>query len=501
MIELYSPSEIRAAEIFAMENGVSEIELMRRAAEGILQALPKTDGAIGILCGKGNNAGDGYALAHLLSLNGRTAILYRFSEKLTPAAAHYYELCKTDGVPERVSLEDNPFPDCSLLVDCLFGTGFHGEVASPFREVIEAANESRLPIVAADIPSGLSAESGLGTVAIRAVKNVAIGGYKYGHFLGRARDLCGELTVCDIGLAPLSDAAVVEDSDLYSLLAPRPHHCHKGTYGTVTLLGGSLPYSGAPRLSALAAASLRSGCGIARLALPACIANAALPYLLEGTLCPMPCRDGRLIYDEEALETAFQGAASGAIGMGMGRSDDNAEILRWVLENLSIPLVIDADGLNTLAEMDLSILSKTKCNVVLTPHPKEFSRLSGIPMNEVLAHPVASARSFAAEHGCTVLLKGTSTVVADGTDVLFVSRGSGGMATAGSGDVLSGVIAALLAWSQEDLLLTVAAGAHICGIAGEIAAERVGTISQVASDTVSAIPDAILAIAGNIHTT
>lgn len=483
-----------------MENGVSEIELMRRAAEGILQALPEVDGTIGILCGKGNNAGDGYALAHLLARDDRSVVLYRFSEKLTPAAAHYYNLCKSDSIPERTAMEDKPFKDCTLLVDCLFGTGFHGEVISPFREVIEAANASGLTIVSADIPSGLSAESGLGEIAIRATKTVAIGGYKYGHVLGRARDLCGELTVCDIGLQPLSDAAVIEDSDLAPLLSPRPHHSHKGTYGTVTLLGGSLSYSGAAKLSAMAAASLRSGCGIARLALPACLANAVLPYLLEATLCPMPHREGHLRFDKEALEVAFSGASSAAVGMGMGRSEDNAKILEWALENLSFPLVIDADGLNTLAEMDLSILSKSKCQVVLTPHPKEFSRLSGVPMNEVLSHPIEHARTFAAEHGCIVLLKGTATVVTDGNDVLIISRGSGGMATAGSGDVLSGVLAAILAWSQEDLLLTVAAGAQICGVAGEIAALRVGTISQVASDTVRALPDAIRRITGEDHT-
>lgn len=501
MVELYSPAEIRSAEIAIMESGVTELELMRRAAEGILQALPDTNGRIGILCGKGNNAGDGYALARLLAQDGKLTILYRFSEKLTPAAAHYYRLCMADGIAERTALEDAPFQDCTLLVDCLFGTGFRGKVASPFREVIEAANASGLPIVSADIPSGLSAENGLGEIAIRAIKTVAIGGYKFGHFLGRARDLCGELTVCDIGLQPLSDAAVMEDHDLVSLLSPRPHHAHKGIYGTVTLLGGSLPYSGAAKLSAMAAASLYSGCGIARLALPACLANSALPYLLEATLCPMPHREGHLRFEEKALDIAFSGASSAAIGMGMGRSEDNAPILEWALENLSIPLVIDADGLNTLAEMAPSIPTKAKCRVVLTPHPKEFSRLSGIPIGEVLAHPIQHARDFACKHGCIVLLKGTSTVVTDGRDTLIVSRGSGGMATAGSGDVLSGVIAALLAWSQEDLLLTVAAGAHICGVAGEIAARRVGTISQVASDTARAIPDAIRSITRYNRTT
>jgi NAD(P)H-hydrate epimerase len=241
----------------------------------------------------------------------------------------------------------------------------------------------------------------------------------------------------------------------------------------------------------MAAASLRSGCGIARLAIPACLAHSALPYLLEGTLCPMPHKNGLISYDAEALATAFRGATSGAIGMGMNRSTDHPAILTWALEELSIPLVIDADGLNTLAEMDLSLLGRSDCKVILTPHPKEFSRLSKTPMSEVLAHPIEHARAFAQTYGCIVLLKGTSTIVTDGTDTLIVARGSGGMATAGSGDVLSGVIASLTAWNQDDLLLTVAAGAYLCGVAGEIAAQKVGTISMIASDTVAAIPEAI----------
>lgn len=494
MTDLYSPQQIRSAEKDAMGMGSDEITLMERAAQGLLQALPPTEGAVGILCGKGNNAGDGYALAMLCAKTGKTPILYSFSQPLPPAADHYRRICIDMGLPIRTALEEEPFHGCTYLVDCLFGTGFHGEVTSPYREVIEAANACGLPILSADIPSGLSAESGLGDLAIRATQTVAIGGYKYGHFLGKGRDLCGTLSICDIGLNPISYATLIDDNDLQTLLAPRPHHCHKGTYGTVTLLGGCLPYSGAPRLAAMAAAALRSGCGIARLAIPACLIHSALPYLLEGTLCPMPHREGSLLFDAEALKTAFHGASSAAIGMGIGRSDEIAEILEWALHELAIPLVIDADGLNTLAKMDRTVLAKTKCKVVLTPHPKEFSRLSGIPMNEVLAHPIDHARRFAAENGCILLLKGTATVISDGKDILVVHRGSGGMATAGSGDVLSGVIASLLAWSQEDLLLTVAAGAYLCGVAGEIAEKRIGTVSMIASDTVAALPEAILQI-------
>ncbi len=494
MIDLYSTEQIRQAETEAMNSGIDEITLMHRAAVGILEALPETNGPIGILCGKGNNAGDGYALATLYAQNGGQPILYCFSERLTPAAAYYYDLCLKMGIPMRTTMEEVPFEDCILLIDCLFGTGFHGEVTSPYREVIEAANASCIPIISADIPSGLSANSGIANLAIRATQTVAIGGYKYGHLLGSGRDLCGKLSICDIGINPTADTKLIVDDDLQSIFSPRPHNCHKGTFGTVTLLGGSLPYSGAPRLASMAASSLRSGCGIARLAIPACLAHSALPYLLEGTLCPMPHKNGSLIFDTDALETAFKGATSAAIGMGMNHSSYNADILIWALENLSIPLVIDADGLNTLADMDLSLIRRSDCKVILTPHPKEFSRLSKTPMNEILDHPIEYARSFAQTYQCIVLLKGTSTIVTNGTDTLVINRGSGGMATAGSGDVLSGVIASLAAWSQEDLLLTVAAGAHLCGVAGEIASQKVGTISMVASDTVAAIPEAILHI-------
>ena len=492
MIELYSPKEIRLAEQVAMDNGTDEIALMYQAALWIFETMDDDPAHVGILCGKGNNAGDGYALAHLLYQAGKMPVLYCFSHKLTPAAAHYFELCKADGITVRTEIGEPPFAGCEILVDCLFGIGFRGEVESPLKEVIEAANESGLPIIAADIPSGLHATSGQGTLAIRARRTVAIGGFKYGHFLGRGRDVCGDLWYAPIGLKPVGGVHIIEEDDIAPLFAPRPHDCHKGSFGTVTLLGGCLPYSGAPKLSAMASAALRSGCGIARLAVPSCIVNGVLPYLLETTLCPMPSEDGFLAYDETALQSAFQGASAGAVGMGMGQSSHNGEILTWILCNLSIPLVIDADGLNTLASMDsLNLIRTTDCTVVMTPHPKEFSRLSGLSMREILSDPVTHAKRFAAKYGCIVLLKGTSTVITDGKDTYVAARGCGGMATAGSGDVLSGVIASLLAWNRRDPLFVVAAAAHLCGLAGEIAENKIGSVSMVASDTVGAIPEAI----------
>ncbi len=489
MIKVYSPHEIRAAEVIAMADGVSEITLMEEAAQGLLSAVMPYPGKVAIVTGKGNNAGDGYALACLLAQMGREARLIRLHSHLTSAAEHYYALCQAAGV----ELTDQPdFAHCGCIVDCIFGTGFHGTVDSPYREAIDAINSAHLPVIAADIPSGLSALSGLGDRTVMATVTVAIGGYKYGHFQGRGRDVCGRILLHPISIAPEGGIDLIEDTDLAPLLSPRPAHCHKGTFGTAVLLGGCLPYSGAPRLAMLAASSLRLGCGIARLAIPACLANAALPYLLEGTLCPLPHQEGHLILDTDALRSAFAGASAAAVGMGMGQSDDIASIVRWALDNLSVPLVIDADGLNALAGGDLSCIAESRCTVILTPHPKEFSRLSGLPMGEILADPISTAMRFAKAHCCILLLKGSATVVTDGNRCYLIARGSGGMATAGSGDVLSGVLAGLLAHSAEDPLLSTAAGAYLCGVAGEIAARRVGTISMIASDTVSALPEAIL---------
>lgn len=507
---ILTPSEMRAAEQRLMADDISEIELMRRAAEGIFSAASPWQGKVGILCGGGNNAGDGYALALLLSGCGCEPILLRASDRITPASAHYYEKCLAMGIREIAPSEIDLLADADRLVDCLFGIGFHGALRAPYSDIAEWCNERCIEVIAADIPSGLDASSGAiegeaRRSVIKASMTIAIGAYKPGHFFGVAPDICGELALADIGIScdRTDTAHLVESVDIAPLFAPRPHCSHKGTYGTTLLLGGCDEYSGAPKLSNLAAASLaslRSGCGIARLAVPATLRYAVAPYLLESTLCAMPERSGKLTYDEASLDRAFSGVGAAGIGMGWGKSDEYADILTYILKNFDIPTVIDADGLNTLAEAELAPIrdAHRTAPIVLTPHPKEFERLSGIPMAQALTDPISSAKAFASKSGTIVLLKGSSTIITDGEEVLVTNRGCGGMATAGSGDVLSGILAALLAWAPSSPLLTVAAGALLAGLAGEIAERKVGSVSMVASDTVAAIPDAVLELTRNI---
>lgn len=283
---------------------------------------------------------------------------------------------------------------------------------------------------------------------------------------------------------------------LAEIFAARPRDCHKGMFGTVGLLGGCVAYSGAAKLANLSCASLRAGCGIARLAVPESIVPGVLPYLLESTLCPMPAgADGALRYDEGAAEDFTRGLRAAGVGMGWdtGKCDDAYRAyLSHLLRKEGLCLLIDAGGITALSR-DLRLLPDARASVLLTPHPGEFSRLTGLPIERIMAEPVPLAEAFAMRYGCTVLLKGHRTVVTDGRETYTVDRGGAGMATAGSGDVLSGILTGMLGYlplTPE----TAAAGATLAGIAGEIAEARMTDIAMIASDTVAALPHAILRI-------
>lgn len=278
-------------------------------------------------------------------------------------------------------------------------------------------------------------------------------------------------------------------SELQEAFRPRPRDCHKGSFGYVTLLGGSLAYSGAAKLANLSAASLRAGCGVVRLAVPAGLAGAVAPYLLESTLCALPDDGGSALCDKGAIDRALDGVRALGIGMGWEENPVYLEILRYVLTEKALPVVIDAGGLNALSR-ETCLLNHTACSVILTPHPKEFSRLSGLAVSAVLENPAQAAAEFARRHRCVVLLKGADTHVTDGSEIYTVRRGGAGMATAGSGDVLTGILTGMLGYLPPTAK-TAACAAYLAGLAGEIAEAENTDIAMVASDTVRAIPAAV----------
>jgi len=490
--EIVSVEQMRRMDAAEIERGTSAAELMRRAGEAVFQAYPWRDGAC-IACGGGNNGGDGLVLALCLQKAGIQCRLLLTEEPKTETARGYFLACKEQGIPWKLFNGSEDFSKDSAIADCLLGTGFRGEPRGEAERLIREINQSGLPVVSVDVNSGQNGDSGLGKTAVRSQLTVAVGSLKYGHFLGDAKDLIGSLHCADIGipLLPERNARLIEQKDCAALFPERLQNSHKGSYGYVALLGGCIEYAGAAKLANLSCAALRSGCGVATLAVPQGIAASVSPYLLESTLFPLlDDGNGHAVYNEAQLEELIQGKKAIGVGMGWGRSADNPQILSYLLERAEIPLLIDADGLNTLSKMDAEKLRHRSAPTILTPHPKELERLSGISVAQICSDPVGVAEDYARRNGVILLLKGACTVVTDGENTYLVNRGCAGMATAGSGDVLSGVLTGLLGYA-EPTAKTVACGAYLTGLAGELA-EQAGTpISMLASDTVAQLPGAI----------
>ena len=319
----------------------------------------------------------------------------------------------------------------------------------------------------------------------------SIGSFKPGHFLNMAKDVMGACVNRDIGIDPADRPYdLIEKEDIQKILGIRKNFSNKGSYGYTALIGGSKKYSGAIRLAYMANAAMRSGAGVVRVGLPESLSHDVIPHILESTLYPMADRDGEVVCDEEQVDDLVRNTKTVAFGMGIGISDDTGAILRHLLRTYRGRLIIDADGLTLLSRMERDLIRTSPAKVILTPHLKEVSGLTGMNMDDILKAPIDTAKKYATDTGTIVLLKGPATIVTDGMQVIISDTGCPGMATAGSGDVLSGILAAVCAY-VADPLEAVAAGAYINGRAGELAEERYGAVSMVAGDTVSCIADAI----------
>lgn len=288
----------------------------------------------------------------------------------------------------------------------------------------------------------------------------------------------------------------IEIKDIKDKFSYREKDTNKGDYGYVGIMGGSIEYSGAVKLANMSSSSLRSGAGVIRLIVPKSITESIMPYLLEQTIFQIDDENGKMKFDRGQIDMALNKLKAIAVGMGWNKSIEYEKILEYILLNYNLPVVIDADGLNTLSNLDLDILKSTRCKVILTPHLKEFERLSKITIDEIKRNCINIAKEFAKKYNVILLLKGPTTIVTDGKEVYLVKSGCPGMATAGSGDVLSGILVGLLGYNDVDLL-TVATGAYLNGISGEIAEKKYTDISMVAHDTIECIPDAIKYIREN----
>ena len=490
MIPILSVAAMRESDARTIADGIPGRELMLRAGQAVVEhAVWKPP--VAILCGSGNNAGDGYVIAKLLYAAGTACELILLSDRVSEDGGYYLSLCQEAGVPARKWESGMTLDKYATVVDCLFGTGFRGGVEGTAAEMIDRINDSGAYVVAVDINSGLNGDSGLAEKCVKSDLTVSVGYFQPGHFLNAAKDVMKEKIPCDIGIRPVDGhIGLIEAADIAPLFRPRANNAHKGTYGYTALIGGSRKYSGAIRLAAMANAAMRAGAGVVKAAVPDALWATVAPAVLESTVFPLKDDGDGIVFDEGQFAELTGNCRTAAFGMGIGTGDGAARALDWLLAHYDGTLIVDADGLTLLARMEKETIRKAACRLILTPHAKEFSRLTGQEISEILASPIDSAEAYARETGATVLLKGPATVVTDGERTRIIDAGCAGMATAGSGDVLSGILAAAAAVTQ-DPLEAAAAAAWINGKAGEKAQERMGSVAMTAGDTAGCVAEVV----------
>lgn len=525
MFPVLTAEEMREADRRTIaEVGLPGAVLMENAGAGVVAALRRRFGAarrVSVLCGKGNNGGDGYVVARRLpDLEATVYLAGTRAEVRGDARLHLEALERSGGrvveVPDATAWEGRRAEalGADLVVDALLGTGLDREPRGLLgRMVADLARleRGRPPVLAVDLPSGLPSDGGEAPwETVRADLTVTFAAPKQSHVLPPACDRVGELRIVDIGipravLEARSRLALVELADAGRCWPPRREGAHKGDFGHLLVVGGALGRTGAVVLAATAA--LRAGAGLVTSAVPAPALAVVASGRAEAMTEPLPLDgDGRL--GRAALDRLLDLARARdavALGPGLGQGRGTRDLVRAFVRTCPVPLVVDADGLNALAPQDgeeaLSDLGR-EAPTVLTPHPGEMARLLRLTTAEVQGNRLERARQLAAATGAVVVLKGQRTVVAhpDGRAAVNAT-GNPGMATGGTGDVLTGLAGALLARGTEALSAAVAA---VCvhGLAGDLAAERLGQEALLAGDLVEALPEAVRraqAAAGGRH--
>jgi NAD(P)H-hydrate epimerase len=484
MINVVTVDVMRRADRAAIEGGISSLELMRRAAKSIFEASKKR-GKTAIVCGPGNNGGDGYALACIMRDKGFDVDVFSLSDKLSEDAYYYKETYIKKGGKPIPFTEETAFEDYDIIYDCIFGTGGGREVTGLYRAAVEKINSSEAFVISADIPSGLNGDNGLPQgIAVEADITVAIGAVKAGHILNDGPDYSGKIISADIGIKTEKCFSLVEDSDIDVSFPERKRNINKGDSGRLVIYAGSSRFMGAAILASHGVSAVRTGAGLVTLAIPEPYVQTVIPLMRNCILFPLPLKDGFIFFDSALAEESIKGANAAAIGMGMGANADTLNFVKFLL-NKDITLLIDADGLNVL-EGNTDLLIDHKARLILTPHPKEFSRLTGYTVNQILSDPINLAKHYAKEWNSVILLKGSATVITDGERVMIVDRGAPSMAKGGSGDVLSGVIAGIAARGIPPFEAAYS-GAYLAGAAGELASRDKGNYSADPMDTAEAL--------------
>jgi NAD(P)H-hydrate epimerase len=516
-MKLVTGKQMAAIDRYAIQKmGVPGLDLMECAGQAVfervqhvepLRRMLEAPKKITVICGKGNNGGDGFVVARLLEARDIPVSVFLVGERkaLKGDARTNSERAAGKGIPiyEVLKEEDlkrltDELASSDGIVDALFGTGIQGAVRGLAAGVIERINASACPVVAVDIPSGVDADTGnVAGPCVRARHTVTFGLPKMGHAFYPGKAYRGALEIADIGFPPKAVETIesnlewITKGEVAAILPCRAPDAHKGTCGHVLVIAGSVGLTGAAALAGEAA--LRTGSGLVTLGVPESLNDILEGKLTEVMTRPLPevrkprCLSLRAVGDIRRL---MERADCVAIGPGLGTHRETVELVGRIVQAATIPLIVDADGLNALSK-NPTPLKTTAADVVITPHPGELSRLTGQSIADIRGDPIRAAREAAAEFGATVVLKGAPAVIATKAGRVYVNAtGNAGMATGGSGDVLTGIIVGLIgqgltpeeaAWS----------GVFLHGSVGDLARDQKGEPGMIAGDIVACIPEAL----------
>lgn len=498
----------RIDEISIEEYGIPGVVLMENAGLAVVQEIERLrfpEKIAGIICGTGNNGGDGFVIArHLFNRGWNVGILVcGDAGKIKGDALVNFQIAERIGIPIYSADEDSAdFPegiieDSCLIVDALLGTGFRGRLKGFYKYIINRINESKACVVSVDIPSGLDADTGFAVdECVLADYTVTFQIPKVGLLINDGPKACGRLKVKDISIPQAAVDSMklhlnlLEQKMIKDMLPPRSLNTHKGSYGSVFVVACSKGMAGSGMMCSRAA--IRSGAGIVVLGLPESLQRFVAANTMEIMTKGLEDKGTGILAEEcipQLLETANKSSVL-VIGPGLTDSESIRAIMPEVIVNCTIPIVIDADGLNSIAQ-NPGILKKRRGEIAITPHPGEMTRLCGCSSSDIQKDRLGYAERFAREFGVIVVLKGFRTIVAlpDGT-VYINPTGNPGMATAGSGDVLAGMIAGFAA-QKSKLADAVLCGVYLHGAAGDYAAGKMGEYGLTAGDIIENIPHTI----------
>jgi NAD(P)H-hydrate epimerase len=507
-MKIVTSDEMREIDRVTSERfGVSSLTLMENAgtavAEFVLSQYPSAK-RIGAICGKGNNGGDGFVVARKLHESGKevSITLLASSAELKGDAAEMFAKLPVTAVTVGSNEELKRGParatfEADILIDAILGTGFRPPVSGLYAEAIAALNASAVTVVSVDIPSGADADvmgEQTGAVA-RSDAIVTFTAPRPAHIFGMLTT--GPILVSPIGspeeaIVSSLNLNVITPRDVVSVVGPRLPTANKGDFGHILVLGGSLGKAGAPAMAGMAA--LRSGAGLSTVATAKCVVHTVAGFHPELMTEPLEQTEEGTISGKlptrRRIDALIQGKTVLAVGPGISRNQETAKLMRSLVSKCEIPMVLDADGLNAF-EGHVAELNGRGRSLVITPHPGEMARLVGSSVAAVQRDRLNIARTFAREHGVIVVLKGHRTVIAEPDGVVWVNTtGNPGMATGGTGDILTGMVAGLIAQNRERITEAVIAAVHLHGLAGDVACETMGEQSLVATDLLTALPEA-----------